>query len=163
MDIRIRRATAADAGVVADLVGEMAQAFGGTREMDASYVPSYLAHPGNGVLLAEIAGETIGLLAYSVRPNLYHGGDAGTVEELVVRAGMRRRGIGATLLRHGLDVLEEAGCVEVSLSTDLGNEPAQALYRRLGLTEESLEMARHRQARTDTAFCRPRAGERGEE
>jgi ribosomal protein S18 acetylase RimI-like enzyme len=155
MDIRIRRATAADAGVVADLIGEMARAFGGTREMDASYVPIYLAHPGNGILLAEAAGEPVGLLAYSLRPNLYHGGGAGTVEELVVRAGMRRRGVGTALLRHGLDLLEEAGCVEVSLSTDLGNETAQALYRRLGLTEESLELAKHRQARTDTAFCRP--------
>lgn len=163
MDVRIRQATTADAGVVADLIDEMARAFGGTREMDAGYVAKYLAHPGTGILLAELAGEPAGLLAYSVRPNLYHGGDAGTVEELVVRAGMRRRGIGTALLRHGLELLEEAGCVEVSLSTDLGNDRAQALYRRLGLTEESLELARHRQARTDTAFCRPGAGEPADE
>jgi ribosomal protein S18 acetylase RimI-like enzyme len=154
--ISIRQATAADAGAVAELIAEMARAFGGEPEVDAAYVPAFLEHPGTGILLAESHGKPVGLLAYAIRPNLYHGGDGGAIEELVVRAEVRRRGVGAALLRRGIALLEEAGCVEISVSTDLDNEPAQALYRGLGLTEESLELAKHRRPRTDTAFCRPR-------
>jgi len=155
LEISIRRATAADAAAIADLIGEMARAFGGEREMDESYVPVFLAHPGTAILLAEAGGDTAGLLAYVIKPNLYHGGSAGIVEELVVHPTYRRRGVGEALLRHALDLLEDAGCVEIALSTDLDNEAARALYRRVGLTEESLELSRHRRQRTDTALFRP--------
>jgi ribosomal protein S18 acetylase RimI-like enzyme len=155
LQISIRRATAAHAAVIAGLIGEMARAFGGERETDESYVPVFLAHPGTAILLAEAGKHTAGLLAYVIKPNLYHGGSAGIVEELVVRAEYRRRGVGEALLRHALDLLEGAGCVEIALSTDLGNETAQALYRRVGLTEESLELSRHRGRRPDTDPCRP--------
>jgi ribosomal protein S18 acetylase RimI-like enzyme len=155
LQISIRRATSADAAVIADLIGEMARAFGGEREMDESYVPVFLAHPGTAILLADAGGSAVGLLAYGIKPNLYHGGSAGIVEELVVRPTYRRCGIGEALLRHALGLLEDAGCVEISLSTDLDNETAQALYRRVGLTEESLELSRHRRQRPDTGPCRP--------
>jgi ribosomal protein S18 acetylase RimI-like enzyme len=155
LEISIRHASAADAAVIADLIGEMARAFGGEREMDESYVPVFLSHPGTAILLAEAGGDAVGLLACGIKPNLYHGGSAGIVEELVVRPAYRRRGVGEALLRHALDLLEDAGCVEVALSTDLGNQGAQALYRRVGLADESLELSRHRRQRADTDVCRP--------
>jgi len=47
----------------------------------------------------------VSLLAYAMRPNLYHGSGAGAIEQLVVRADMRRRGRGGALLRQTGDIM----------------------------------------------------------
>jgi len=149
VDITIRDATADDAEDVERLIREMARSLGDRFEMDAGYPVVFLAHPDTGIVIAELDGRPVGLLAYSIRPNLFHGGPAGVIEEFVVEAEVRRRGIGTSLLNHILAVFEQRGCVEVSLNTDLDNVRAQAVYRRAGLTEESLQLALH---------ARPRSG-----
>ena len=40
-------------------------------------------------------------------------------------------------------LLEEAGCAEVSVSTDAENEAAQKVYFDAGLTEASLLLEKH--------------------
>ena len=147
-DIRIRYATAADVDDVERLIREMARALGDRFEMGDGYPAVFLAHPDTGIVLAELGGRAVGLLAYSIRPNLFHGGPAGVIEEFVVEADVRRRGIGTALLDHILSLFEEKECVEVSLNTDLDNVRAQAVYRRVGLTEESLQLAMHARPRT---------------
>jgi ribosomal protein S18 acetylase RimI-like enzyme len=141
--ITVRDASPADAAVVVRLIAELADNEAWPLELTEEYVPAYLGFPGTHVLLAERDGEPIGLLAYSLRPGLFHAGEIGCIEEVVVVPGARRMGVATRLLRLAMQRMNERGCKEVSLSVGLQNAEAQRLYRSLGLTEESLLLERH--------------------
>jgi ribosomal protein S18 acetylase RimI-like enzyme len=99
--------------------------------------------PAPTVLLAEDADASLGLLAFSLHPGLFHGGESGFIEELVVTPTARRQGVGGALLQEALRRIEQAGCREVSIATGFENHEAQRLYRGLGLVEESLLLEKH--------------------
>jgi ribosomal protein S18 acetylase RimI-like enzyme len=141
--VTIRDATPADATAIVGLIAELARSEDWPLELSEEYVPTYLAFPGARVLLAEREDEVVGLLAYCVRPGLFHAGDSGYIDELVVAPASRRTGVATRLLQTTMDRMTEQGCKEVSLSTGLDNAEAQRLYRSLGLTEESLLLERH--------------------
>lgn len=56
----------------------------------------------------------------------------GEILNLAVSPGVRRAGVGATLLEHGLSLLRSAGAQEVFLEVRAGNAAAIGLYRRSG-------------------------------
>jgi ribosomal protein S18 acetylase RimI-like enzyme len=62
------------------------------------------------------------------------GGSAAMFEDLVVHPEYRRRGIGASLLKFVIEEAKKHGVLRITLLTDMQNERAQALYRRLGFT-----------------------------
>ena len=95
------------------------------------------------MLLAEDAGEAVGLLSYALVPGLYHAADSGLIELLIVTGSRRGEGVGSRLVETALRVFEEAGCAEASVSTGEGNEAAQKVYRDAGLTESSLLLEKH--------------------
>jgi len=54
------------------------------------------------------------------------------VKDLVVDAAWRRRGLGTALLTLALEAFVARGASSVDLKTDVENESAQSLYKRLG-------------------------------
>ena len=54
------------------------------------------------------------------------------LNDLFVQPEARGRGIASALLRRAAAFAREAGAVRLTLSTEIGNEAAQALYRREG-------------------------------
>jgi ribosomal protein S18 acetylase RimI-like enzyme len=143
MPVRIREAGARDSTSIVHLVHQLAAAGGETSPLTAEYLKKYFAYPGSRVLLAEDGDDAVGLLSYSVRPDLYHAGDSAYIENLVVVKGRRGQGIGAALLKHALAELEAAGCAEVSIAVMPENIGAQRLYRSLGLTDEAVYLEKH--------------------
>jgi ribosomal protein S18 acetylase RimI-like enzyme len=139
----VRDATAADAAAIVGLIAELADSEDWPLELTEAYVPTYLTFPGARVLLAECGERAVGLLAYCVRPGLFHAGDIGYIDELVVAPFARRIGVATRLLQTAMGRMAERGCKEISLSTGFDNAEAQRLYRSLGLTEESLLLERH--------------------
>jgi ribosomal protein S18 acetylase RimI-like enzyme len=111
--------------------------------IDEHYARHFLASPVSGVLLAEEAGEAVGLLSYAMVPGLYHAADSGLIELLIVAAPHRGRGVGRSLVDAALRLFRKAGCAETSVSTGEGNDPAQHVYREAGLTETSLLLEKH--------------------
>lgn len=93
--------------------------------------------------MAEQHGGVIGLLSYSLRPDLYHAGEACLIEELVVEASQRGQGVGSALLTELLLRIAAAGCVEVALAVMPDNAPAIKLYHEHGLTDEALFLEKH--------------------
>jgi GNAT superfamily N-acetyltransferase len=143
MDIGIIRATAADADTIVRMVRELAESSGGTSGVDGEYVGRYLDFPGRTILLAEVAGERVGLLAFSLDPNLYHAADGCLIEDLFVRPAWRGRGVGRALVAHVMTEAARQGWAEVSVSTDRDNRAALSLYRGMGLVEEYTLLEKH--------------------
>jgi GNAT superfamily N-acetyltransferase len=143
MNIDIVSATAADADTIVRLVRELAAGSGGTSRVDGACVRRYLDFPGRVVLLAEAAGERIGLLAYSQNPDLYHAADGCLIEDLYVRPDWRGKGVGRILMAHVMAEADRQGWAEVSVSTERDNRPALSLYRGMGLVEEYVLLEKH--------------------
>jgi ribosomal protein S18 acetylase RimI-like enzyme len=68
----------------------------------------------------------------------------GAVQDILVAEPARRRGVGGQLLDAMLRELEGKGVPRVVLSTMVGNESAQRLFRSRGFRPTMLEMTRER-------------------
>ena len=145
MSILVRQARPGDECVIVELIRELAQTGGDASPVTEGYVREYLAFApcGSNVLLAEQEGRAVGLLSYSVRPNLYHAANSALVEELVVREPARSQGVGSALLSELLDRLPSLGCAEVSVSTMPDNQDAMRFYRSHGLVDQAVFLEKH--------------------
>jgi ribosomal-protein-alanine N-acetyltransferase len=61
--------------------------------------------------------------------------DEAEILTIVMVPSIRRRGLGAVLLRPHLEALSRSGVRRVHLEVEEGNAPALALYRRLGFAQ----------------------------
>ncbi|HEX5807672.1 MAG TPA: GNAT family N-acetyltransferase [Anaerolineales bacterium] len=137
--ILIREATAKDAGDAVRLICQL----GDDSEVTEGYVLHYLSGTDRCILLAERADAVVGLLSYSMRADLFHGGNSVLIEELVVDEGCRGAGIGGALLDELMKRAEAFACKEVCLAVMPDNDEAIRFYKRHGLVEEALFLERH--------------------
>ena len=56
------------------------------------------------------------------------------LEDLYVQDSARRHGLGEALVRAALVRARERGCARIELDVNDGNEPARALYERMGFS-----------------------------
>jgi GNAT superfamily N-acetyltransferase len=70
------------------------------------------------------------------------GGKAALFEDLVVRPDYRKQGIGARLLEYVIAQARAERVVRITLLTDMQNEQAQVLYRRLGFVGSPMKPMR---------------------
>jgi GNAT superfamily N-acetyltransferase len=70
------------------------------------------------------------------------GGKAALFEDLVVRPDYRKQGIGARLLEYVIAQARAEGVLRMTLLTDMQNEQAQVLYRRLGFVGSPMKPMR---------------------
>jgi ribosomal protein S18 acetylase RimI-like enzyme len=143
LSITIRDAKSGDESFIVQLIKELAEANGESSPLTERYVQEYLAYPGCHVLLAEADGHVLGLLSYSVRPDLYHAGDSSLIETLIVRGSERGRGVGSALMSELISRLASVRCAEVSVSTMPDNEEAKRFYRSHGLVDEAVFLEKH--------------------
>ncbi len=141
--MQIRDANAQDAQAIVELIQEMARGAGETSSLTPDYVQSYLSYPVGSVLLAIQDGQVLGLLSYSVRPDLYHAGNCGLIEEIVVRGDARRKGVGSALIEAVLERARNGHWAEVGLGVMPDNEQAIKLYKKLGFTDEAILLEQH--------------------
>jgi ribosomal protein S18 acetylase RimI-like enzyme len=91
------------------------------------------AAPGTSLLVAGDGDAVLGMLTLVVyrTPTGVHG----VIEDVVVDASARGRGIGEALTREALARAEAAGAASVSLTSRPAREAANRLYRRLGFEQ----------------------------
>ena len=143
MMITIRPAHSEDHPAIADLISELAASSEETTPITPEFVRHFLEFPGSGVLVAEEDQQVVGMLSYSLRPNLFHAGNSCTIEELIVTQAYRSRGIGGSLLERLLHQLLRQVCTEVSVSTMPDNHEAIAFYKSHGLIDEAIYLEKH--------------------
>jgi ribosomal protein S18 acetylase RimI-like enzyme len=141
--VTVRDARPDEAPLVANLIRELAVSEDVESGVTSALVRAYQEYGDSGVLVAELDGEVVATLTYFIRPGLFHGGDWGYIDELVVTAAARGRGAGDALVTEAMRRFEAADCKEAAVATVFGNDRAAALYRKHGLVDEALQLERH--------------------
>ena len=87
---------------------------------------------GEGVLVAELDGEVVGLLTYDSRRQLHRNGTVTTIDALVVDETRRSAGIGAALIDRLVGLAREEGSESIELHSHLSRTAARRFYERAG-------------------------------
>jgi GNAT superfamily N-acetyltransferase len=134
--IRIRKATAEDAGTLLELIRALAE-YEHLEPPDAEAqarlrADGFGAQPRFETFLAELEGAAVGYAivfetysTFLARPTLY-------LEDLFVRPEARRRGAGSALLRHLAAEAVARGCGRMEWTVLDWNELAQGVYTKAG-------------------------------
>src|SRR5213075_2046974 len=102
-----------------------------------------LGNPTIGRLFVAREGKRVVAMAsllYTI--STAEGGNAALFEDLVVHPDERKRGIGEALLKHVIDQARSEGILRITLLTDMQNESAQAMYRRVGFVGSPMKPMR---------------------
>ena len=90
--------------------------------------------------LAEIDGHVAGHLVLTFCHSMEYGGRSAFIDDLFVRPQLRNRGVGRALVGHARSVCEELGVRAMHLEVARTNEPAQAVYRKIGFESTDREL-----------------------
>jgi RimJ/RimL family protein N-acetyltransferase len=151
MTLRVRAAEPGDAGALVTLAQSVTAEPEGWLLSDSPrrsvgderrYLRALRGHPNGIVLVAEFDGALVGRLAVSRDPHPFspHVADFG----LMVAASHRRRGVATRLLHAAEEWARGAGVTKLELHVFPRNEPAIALYERLGYEREGLRRGQYR-------------------
>jgi GNAT superfamily N-acetyltransferase len=128
-----RVATAADAGVVAELLDRFNREFDTPSPGPAvltARLESLLTGPDVLVLLA--GDPAVGVAVLTLRPNVWQQGPVALLDELYVVPTQRRRGIGAALLGAAEARVRERGAALLEINVDGDDTDARRFYERHG-------------------------------
>jgi len=98
----------------------------------AALLPLLDGSPHGAAYLAGPVRAPIGYVIVTFGWSVEFGGLDGIVDELYIRPGVRKRGIGTELLSALPRALAGAGLKALHLEVDRGDEKACGLYRKLG-------------------------------
>jgi N-acetylglutamate synthase-like GNAT family acetyltransferase len=84
------------------------------------------------IIVAESGGEVVGMCAVHKRISTFAGCETCVLEDLVVKEGFRRRGVGAQLLNAAERCAREMGWRHMQLLMDRDNLPAERFYLARG-------------------------------
>jgi aminoglycoside 3-N-acetyltransferase I len=143
MPFSIRQLTSKDSGLMFALLDMFGEAFGeletyGKARPSKSYCERLLARD-YFIALAALQDEEVvgGIAAYELqkfeqeRSEIY-------IYDLAVAAAHRRRGIATALINELQAIAHRRGVYVIFVQADLGDEPAIALYTKLGIREDVL-------------------------
>ena len=148
MKILIRKATKKDLSQVRTFQGQLDKArqklWKKSRAFHDRTKPSRLITKisARGILLvAENDHQLVGFVygEISKRPN-HKLAKLGDVEELFVLADFRQRGVSIKLMKALIKEFKKKGCDHIITHTDSENEPAQALYKTIGMAPVTVEL-----------------------
>ena len=142
-EVHFRLLNADDLGLMDDLLKMFGEAFdevdvySGNRP-DRDYLSGLLGSE-TFIALAAVEGGAVigGLAAYELRKFEQQRSEI-YVYDLAVAAGYRRRGVATALLMELRRIASDRGAYVIFIQSDLGDEPATALYSKLGVREEVL-------------------------
>ena len=135
-EVKFDLAKASDLPRLVELLGilfESEAEFSVDAEKQRTALQAILADPAKGkIFVAREGREVIAMASLLYTISTAEGGKAALFEDLVTAPEHRKRGIGAALLKHVIEQARAEDVLRITLLTDMQNERAQALYRRLG-------------------------------
>jgi GNAT superfamily N-acetyltransferase len=94
------------------------------------------------VYVAREEGRVVAMASLLYTVSTAEGGAAALFEDLIVLPTHRGRGIATELVAYMIAEARNRGVLRLTLLTDVQNERAQALYRRLGFIDSSMKPMR---------------------
>jgi len=152
--IDITRAQLGDIPVLAGLLEELFAAeseFEADRAAQQAALRLLLAEPGDSaIFVARRAGRVVGMVSLLAQVSTALGGRTYVLEDMVVSAAERGRGVGGRLLDRALAHADATGARRVTLLTDADNDGAHRFYARRGFTRSAMVvLRRQRDSGTD--------------
>lgn len=148
--IRIRPYLSEDRGQVMALASRLTEGVATWRDTDAvlTAVQGWVRdsvdaadQPGHAVFVAADEDGVVGVI--TVKESTHFTGQADAyVSELVVRAGLERRGIASRLMAAAEEWAAQAGYDFLTLQTGTANETARAFYAAAGFREEEVQLTK---------------------
>ena len=112
-------------------------------EKQRAGLQAILADPSKGrIFVAREGREVVAMASLLYTVSTAEGGRAAWFEDLVVAPEQRKRGIGEALLKHVVAEARKDGVLRLTLLTDMQNERAQAMYRRVGFVGSPMKPMR---------------------
>lgn len=134
--VRIRPATAADVGVIARFIRDLAryEQLEHQLELDEGRLHAHLFGPipACGALLAELDGAPVGFALFFQNYSTFKTRPCLHLEDLFVDPSCRGKGIGLALLRATAAVAVERGCPRLDWNVLDWNQPAIGFYEAQG-------------------------------
>ena len=144
--MKFEPAKSADLPRLVELLGilfESEAEFAANPEKQRAALQALLADPGKGrIFVARDARQVVAMASLLYTVSTAEGGKAALFEDLVVAPEHRKRGIGEALLRHVVAEARKEGVLRITLLTDMQNERAQAMYRRVGFVGSPMKPMR---------------------
>ena len=131
----MRRATTADAAVVAQLLHDFNTEFS-TPTPDPRELQSRLRLllAGDDVVVLLIGEPAGGVAVLSFRPNVWYKGPVAILDELYVRPELRGHRLGSALLDAALDLVRARGGSLIEINVDGEDTDARRFYEAHGFT-----------------------------
>ncbi len=134
--LAIRRATCADAEVLARMVGELAEferlSHSNAMTPEAMTTELSSVDPVLEAIIAELDGQAVGMATYFSTYSTFAAARGLYLEDLYVVPTSRHRGVGTALLRWVANRAVERGCGRLEWTTLLWNSDSIEFYERLG-------------------------------
>jgi len=94
------------------------------------------------IYVARDEGQVVAMASLLYTVSTAEGGTAALLEDLVVQPTHRGQGIATALAGFAIAEARSRGVLRITLLTDMQNERAQELYRRLGFIDSSMKPMR---------------------
>jgi ribosomal protein S18 acetylase RimI-like enzyme len=143
--ITIRQAVLADLDAVAVLFDGYRQFYGQASDEAAAktFLKARFEHGQSVLLLAESQGQAVGFMQLYPSFSSVSMARVFVLNDLFVAPAARRLGVGEALLKAAADHARQLGAVRLSLTTNVQNLPAQALYASMGWERDQKFYAYH--------------------
>lgn len=94
------------------------------------------------IFVAREGSELVGMASLLYTISTAEGGKAALFEDLIVDPKHRRKGIGSKLVNYVIQQARAEGVLRITLLTDLENDTALGLYRKLGFVDSPMQPMR---------------------
>ena len=94
------------------------------------------------IFVAREGSEVVGMASLLYTVSTAEGGKAALFEDLIVDPKHRRKGIGSKLVSYVIQQARAEGVLRITLLTDLQNDTALGLYRKLGFVDSPMQAMR---------------------
>ena len=94
------------------------------------------------IFVAREGSELVGMASLLYTVSTAEGGKAALFEDLIVDPQHRRKGVGTKLVNYVIQQARAEGVLRITLLTDLENDTALGLYRKLGFVDSPMQPMR---------------------